>query len=118
VSRDEMLALSSTDHPTGTPSTRSAAPASLHLTLARREGKAARCRRVKISLYVFCLLGLGTEVAKNSQPAGKLPGLHTIFLFPSTIAGMQEGQGARGLGQVLLLAKKAVDENWHRNAGV
>lgn len=35
---------------------------------------------------------------------------NTILLFPSTMAGMQ-GQGAGRLRQVLLLAKKAVDEN-------
>lgn len=72
---DEMLALSSTDHPSGTPSTQPAVPASLHLTLVRRKGKAARRRMVQTALYMFSLLGLGTEVAKSSQPAGMRPGL-------------------------------------------
>lgn len=71
---DETLALSSADHPAGT-STQPAAPASLHLTLARREGKAAICRVLQRALYMFYLLGLGAEVAKSSQPVGMRPGL-------------------------------------------
>lgn len=67
---DETLALSSADHPAGTTSSQPAAPASLHLTLARREGKAAICRVLQRALYMFYLLGLGAEVAKSSQPAG------------------------------------------------
>lgn len=63
---DEMLALSSTDHPSGTLSIQPAAPASLHLTLTRRKGKAARRRMVQMALYMFYLLGLATEVAKSS----------------------------------------------------
>lgn len=67
---DEMLALSATDHPSGTLSTQPAAPASPRPTLAREKGKAARRRMVQMAFYTFCLLGLGTEVAKSSQPAG------------------------------------------------
>lgn len=37
--------------------------------------------------------------------------LNITFFFPSTMAGMQEGQGTRGLGQILLLAKKAAGMN-------
>lgn len=66
----EMSALSSTDHPFGTSSTQPAAPASLHLSPARREGKAARHRMVQRDFNMFYYLGLGIEVAESSQPVG------------------------------------------------
>lgn len=47
-----------------------------------------------------------------------LPTLHTTFLFPWRMGGMQKGWGEQEFRQVLVLSKGTMDENRHRNTGV